>query len=466
MPKVIERIMLLFSDFITVVASFFILITLRKSVGLTVFSDLTLNLALSLFTFGYWFVLFIFFGLYRSWYAQSRLDEIVAILKTVTIGSLLWFILTADIEQDIENPLRSGRLTVFSYWVILVIMLSAGRMALRTFQRKLLEAGIGVRNTLILGWNKIAQSLFDEIKKFPALGYRVIGFVSEGSAPCDGEYNATPVLGSIKQLSQLVKRHRVEEIIIALPGASRKKVVNAITRCDGLPVNLKIVPDLYDIVLGQARTNQLYGFPLIEIMPEMMPAWEKKVKRVIDLAFSIGIIFGLLPLWIIVALAIKLTSRGPVFFRQKRVGKDGKIFTIYKFRSMYRDAEKRTGPVWAEKKDPRITPVGKLIRKLRIDEFPQFINILNGDMSLVGPRPERPYFVKKLKHHIPLYARRFKIKPGITGWAQIKGEYDTTIENVNKKLEYDLFYQENMSLRMDLKIIFNTILTMIRGKGQ
>lgn len=466
MPKGIERILLFLSDFISIVASFLIFLSLRKELGFFVLSEWRLIFILSAITFGYWFIIFFFFGLYRSWYAQSRFDEFVTVLKTVSIGTFIIFLITMEPERDIENPLQSSRFTVISYWFILMLTVSAGRMALRTVQRKLLEAGIGVRNTLILGWNEKAQKLLDDINKFPALGYRVVGFVSVTSQPRELKYHSIPVLGTIKQLSQIVKRFRIEEIIIAFQSGSRKMVINAISRCDGLPVNLKIVPDLYNIVLGQARTNQIYGFPLIEIMPEMMPAWEKKMKRAIDVVFSIFIILGFLPLWILVALAIKMTSRGPIFFQQKRVGKNGEIFTIYKFRSMYEDAEKHTGPVWADKKDLRITPVGWIIRKLRIDEFPQFINILNGDMSLVGPRPERPYFVDKLKRHIPLYSRRFKIKPGITGWAQIKGEYDTTIENVKKKLEYDLFYQENMSLRMDLKIILNTILIMIRGKGQ
>ena len=339
--------------------------------------------------------IFFFFGLYRSWYAQSRFDEFIAIFKTITLGTFVIFLVTFDMERDIENPLRAGRLSVLSYWVILVVMVSIGRMALRTFQRKMLEAGIGVRNTLILGWNESSRKLSDEILKFPALGYKVVGFVSLNPHADKPAHHSLPVLGNIKQISQVVMRYRIEEIIIALKGSTRKKVIDAISRCDTLPVKLKIVPDLYDIILGQARTNQIYGFPLIEIMPEMMPAWEKKGQaRHRCGIFADVVIFSLLPIWILVSLAIKLTSRGPVFFRQKRVGKDGEIFTIYKFRSMYEDAEKRTGPVWAEKKDPRVTPVGRIVRTLRIDEFPQFINILNGDMSLGWTAPGAAVFCR------------------------------------------------------------------------
>ena len=175
---------------------------------------------------------------------------------------------------------------------------------------------------------------------------------------------------------------------------------------------------------------------------------------------------GFFPIWILVAIITKLESRGPVFFKQKRVGQNDRIFEIYKFRSMVNKAEKETGAVWAEENDPRVTLVGNFLRKSRIDEVPQFINILFNEMSLIGPRPERPSIVKRLKYKIPLYTRRNRMKPGITGWAQIKGGYDTSIQDVQKKLEYDLYYLENMSLRMDLKIMLRTLYTMIAGKGQ
>ncbi len=196
-----------------------------------------------------------------------------------------------------------------------------------------------------------------------------------------------------------------------------------------------------------------------------MPVWERKIKRLMDIVFSLIILIVTLPITLIVALAIKLDSEGPVFFKQIRVGKDGKEFKIYKFRSMIKDAEKHTGPIWSTKDDPRITRVGKIIRKFRLDEIPQFINVLRGEMSLVGPRPERPYFVEKLSQEIPLYKRRLKVKPGITGWAQVKHKYDESIEDVKKKLQYDLYYIENISLRMDLKILFRTIFVVMFGKG-
>lgn len=310
--------------------------------------------------------------------------------------------------------------------------------------------------------------MLDELSKFPALGYNVIGFIGEKNFKRHEllSYKNRPLFGNINDIERIIKEENAQELIFALEGSSRRKVMDVVDQCNGLQVNFKIVPDLYDIVIGQARTNQIYGFPLIDIMPQFIPEWERKIKRLMDIVISTVILTVFSPLWLLIALAIKIDSKGPVLYKQKRVGKDGKEFTIYKFRSMIHEAESMTGPRWAEREDARITRIGRLIRPARLDEAPQFLNVLKGEMSLIGPRPERPYFVEKFKHQIPFYSCRLKVQPGITGWAQIKGAYDTSFENVKTKLQYDLFYLENMSLRMDLKILLNTIYVMLMGKGQ
>jgi exopolysaccharide biosynthesis polyprenyl glycosylphosphotransferase len=197
-----------------------------------------------------------------------------------------------------------------------------------------------------------------------------------------------------------------------------------------------------------------------------MAPWEQTAKRLLDLVVALVIVVAGLPMWIATGLAVRLTSRGPAIYRQRRVGQDGRTFTMLKFRTMWTDAEARTGPVMAQKDDPRYTPVGRWLRKTRLDEVPQFWNVLKGEMSLVGPRPERPFFVEKLAKEIPLYNRRHRVKPGITGWAQVKWRYAETVEDTRQKVKFDLFYIENMSLEMDIKILLATIRTALRGEGQ
>jgi len=466
MPKTIEKILLFTSDFLTIHLTFFLWAWLRRKTGHFAETE-TLQLFInSAFVFLFWFLLFLFYGLYRSWYAQSRVDEFVSIFKTVSVGVLVIFILTMEPQRDVEEPLSAGRMLILSYWGMMIATVSTGRLALRTFQRKLLEAGIGARKTLIVGWSDRARELYDQVQQSRALGYRVVGFIDTHQPARPESYKSCPVVGSLREIGEVVAREDVEEILIALEGQFRERVSEVLAQCNGRAVNFKIVPDLYDILTGQVRTSQIYGFPLIEVMPELMLPWEQRVKRLLDIVVSLLVLVTFLPLWIIIGLAIRIDSRGPVFYKQRRVGKNGKLFTMYKFRSMVVGAEAMTGPKWAEKNDPRVTRVGRIIRQLHFDEVPQFMNVLRGDMSLIGPRPERPYFVEKLKAEIPLYARRLKIQPGITGWAQVKGDYDASLEDVKRKLQYDFFYIENMSLRTDFKILLNTLYVMLRGKGQ
>jgi exopolysaccharide biosynthesis polyprenyl glycosylphosphotransferase len=325
--------------------------------------------------------------------------------------------------------------------------------------------GIGRRCAVIVGFNSKAQEVHDQIIEHPALGLDVEAYVAVNHENIGKSYKGIRVKGSLDELLDIVYKNKASEVIIALEKENHDLLVDVISRLENKGIGLKIVPDLYEILSGQARTSQLYGIPLIDIMPELMPEWEKKLKRISDVVISFLILVLTLPMSFFVAIAIKLDSKGPVLFKQERIGMNGKKFKIYKFRSMYQDAEKNTGPVWSTKNDPRVTRVGKILRKLRIDEIPQFVNVLKGEMSLVGPRPERPYFVEQLSGQIPYYQRRLKVRPGITGWAQVKHKYDESIEDVKVKLRYDLFYIENMSLRMDIKILARTILVVLFGKG-
>ena len=390
MSKRIEKILLLGVDLISINFAFFAFINLRSAARMFVEKDFWFLLQLSLIICLFWLLLFLFSGLYQSWYTKSRFDELIAVFKNVSFGIFVIFVLTFEPEQDLTSKPTLGRMLILSYWAMMLLFVGGGRILLHTLQRKLLEAGYGLRNTLIIGWNQSAWELADKLRKYRALGYRPVGFVTTDKKTEDGDYNGLPLLAHLKKLAQAVREHNVTEVILSLGKVPAKRVIEVIGLCEELPVHIKIEPDLYSIVLGQARTQQIYGFPLIEIHPELMPAWEKKVKRLIDLAFAVIGLVVLSPILILFAILIKLDSRGPIFFKQKRVGKNGRVFMIYKFRSMIQDAERYTGPVWAGKADPRITRVGRLMRKTRIDELPQLFNVLLGEMSIVGPRPERP----------------------------------------------------------------------------
>lgn len=418
----------------------------------------------------YWLVWFGLFGLYGMGPSQSRIDELMTLFRSIIVGLLVLFF-AIFIDDEVTESHANSRLLILLYGILMYGFVAFGRLAIRYFQKRLLQAGIGARNTIIVGWSEKAFQLFDMIVKYPALGYKVVGFVKpsvkgrKNPRPTIQKREGVKILGSTRDIATLLRRHSVRDVLIGLDSTEHDQLVDVIHSCNGTEVSMKIMPDLYDIVSGQARISSIYGFPLMEVMPQIMRPWEAAFKRGLDLLVSAAILIVGTPIWLIVAIAIKLDTKGPVLYRQERLGRNGSVFKLYKFRSMAHNAEQKSGPVWARKNDPRVTSVGKFLRRVHLDEAPQFLNVLLGDMSLVGPRPERPYFVQKLAKDIPLYRRRLKVRPGITGWAQVKHKYDESIDDVRTKLKYDLFYIENVSWRLDLKILFNTIYVMILGKG-
>ncbi|MEA3499882.1 MAG: sugar transferase [Candidatus Marinimicrobia bacterium] len=457
---------ILISDIIATFVAFFVTFIFRYKLNifsneaeLYFFDILIPAVVLSLF----WIILFFYYGLYQFPVAPSRTDENLKVLKATFYGVMILFIITFDLYR----PLSITRITLLFYWLSLMFFAILSRSFLISFRRRRLENGIGLSNVLIVGWNPFAFNIFDKIEKFPALGYRVIGFVSLNYTQNNGKkYKNKEVIGGIDSLPQLIEDNNISELVIAFETSNHKRLLDVIDRVGNMDVGLKIIPDMYDIISGQARTNQIYGFPLIDIFPRLMPNWEKVIKRFIDIFMSVFALIIFLPFLLFFGLLIKIDSKGPIFYHQKRIGKNGKEFRIFKLRTMIVDAEKKSGPIWSQKDDPRITRMGRLLRKIRLDEIPQFINVLEGHMSIVGPRPERPIFVDEFSQKIPLYKHRLKMKPGITGWAQIKHKYDESLDDVKEKVQYDLYYLENMSLRLDFKIILNTINIVFSAKGQ
>ena len=418
-----------------------------------------------------WILVFAFFGLYRNLYMISRFDEVVRVGKVVLIGILiLFFLLFVDqIGWDTNRLTRidNNRKNMLVYGLMSFGMVSLNRLIIRSVQKYRVLKGLGLHMDIVVGTGERARSIVEDIHRNRTTGLQVVGFLRPDAQDLTNELVPhDQILGDISQLSEYLTKFGAQDVIVALESGQNEQIIKVIDQINIPDVSVKILPDFYQMIIGLNRTNQIFGLPLIDILPDPMPSWEKGTKRIFDLVFSILILVIAAPVMLIVALLIRLTSSGPAIFAQERVGRFGKPYTMYKFRTMKQNAEKETGPVWAKENDPRITPLGKWLRKTRIDELPQLFNVIKGEMSFVGPRPERAHFVEQFKKQIPLYARRLNVRPGITGWAQVKWKYDASLEDVKEKTKYDLFYVENMSLRMDFKILFNTLITVVTGKGQ
>jgi exopolysaccharide biosynthesis polyprenyl glycosylphosphotransferase len=409
-------------------------------------------------TFG-WMVIYLLRGMYRTLYGQGTIDILFDVAKASVVGVFIIFLVTIDLRR----PLSPSRVVLMSYWTFLILFTGGGRIIIRQIQRRLLAQGIGLRKALIVGFNERAQAFLKQVNRVSDIGYDIRGFINGNVGE---EYLGVRVISGIDDLENMVVKHGIRQVILAPAPSEREQIPTIISRLANLRVGIKILPDLTDSLFGHVRTAQVRGVPLIDVFPDLLSPWERTFKRLLDILASFAVLVLGSPFFAIIVALIKIDSRGPILYSQKRVGRGGKIFTLFKFRSMVQDAEAKTGPKWAERGDPRITHIGKILRKLHLDEFPQFINVLKGDMSLVGPRPERPAFVDEFRGSIPLYERRLNVKPGITGWAQVKHKYDESLTDVKDKLQYDLFYLENMSVALDLKIILSTVGIVVRGGGQ
>ncbi|RMF07115.1 MAG: sugar transferase [Candidatus Neomarinimicrobiota bacterium] len=409
-----------------------------------------------------WIGLFLLGNLYRGEFTTSRVIEFETILK-ITFSVVALIILLQSLTV-VQTPFPPPAL--FRYWFWFTAALLLFRMVVRTTQKALLKRGVGREHTVIIGCNPRGYQAAETMSQQYIQGYDLVGFIQAADDPEPGEPPPLPVLGSEPDLQHILQQHHISDVVLALDKPDTQRLMNVIAGINGSPVTVKIVPGLYDVISGLARTEQIVGLPLLEVNMNLESWYLQRFKRILDLIIALPLGLVALPLALVVAAAVKLDSPGPVLYRQVRVGRRGSPFTIYKFRSMVKDAEQLTGPVWSEEDDPRITKVGRILRRFRLDELPQLWNVVKGDMSLVGPRPERPYFVEKLMQEFPFYARRLRVRPGITGWAQIKHPYDRNITDVRQKLKYDFYYLENISLNLDLKILVSTVWVMITGRGR
>ncbi|MGM0589913.1 MAG: sugar transferase [Bacteroidota bacterium] len=410
----------------------------------------------------YWILVLAGGGMYTNVFLISRLDETIRLLKSSFVGILLLFF---AVTVSTESLLLDASTIVLKYWITVFASLLLGRLTLRTTQRLLAKRSLNLRKAIVVGTSQQAKDVVETIRQHPTLGVSITGFVQGPESSLTQRSTEISMLGNYTELPTLIAEHNVTDVIITERPDHEEEWLQLLDILDIPGLSIKILPDFYQQIQGLNKTNQIFGLPLIDIMTDPMPVWEKVVKRIMDVVIALLILMVTLPLQIIIAILIKITSQGPAIYKQQRVGRFGKPFTMYKFRTMKANAESESGPVWAKEDDPRITAVGHWLRKFRLDELPQFVNVLKGEMSLVGPRPERPHFVDQFKQEIPLYTRRLRVRPGITGWAQVKWKYDSDMEDVKEKIRYDLFYLENRSLRMDLKILVNTFVTVLRARG-
>jgi exopolysaccharide biosynthesis polyprenyl glycosylphosphotransferase len=318
---------------------------------------------------------------------------------------------------------------------------------------------------VLIGTRERLAELLVDLRDEPAWGYDVLGVVEVGASDTPQASLGVARLGSIDDVPAVLRAVRPREVLVTMDHTDHDALLKVTAQAADEGALVRIVPDLYEIFSGQARTQQIYGSPLIEVSPELMQPWEEVAKRTMDIVVSLLILVLGLPVWLLTALVVKLSSKGPMFFVQDRVGKNGSVFRMAKFRSMYTDD--RRGPTWTDENDPRVTPFGRFIRKTHLDEIPQLWNVLNGEMSLVGPRPEQPHYVEKFTQMLPYYRRRHKVRPGVTGWWQVKVKSNPeSLEEIKNRLRYDFFYIENMSFKLDLEIMVRTVFVMLRGHGR
>ncbi len=411
-----------------------------------------------------WVLLYTIFDSYKDIYRISRMSTIFKTLFLSLVGVLVIFfaILLNDWIWAYEAY----------YWLAMVLFLLhffttlIFRMTILTVAANQLKAGKVGYNTLIIGGNKTAVDLYQEIASLKdRIGYKFKGFVDSNGSSTNELLDHLDLLGKIEDIPKIIKEQEIEEVIIAIETSDHKKLKGILSTLYDYNVVIKIIPDMYDILLGSVKMNHVYGAVLIEIYPEIMPLWQRLVKRIMDIVASVLGLLLLSPLLLYIIIRVRLSSNGPIFYWQERIGLHGTPFYIVKFRSMYTDAE-NAGPQLSQDNDARCTPWGAVMRKWRLDELPQFWNVIKGEMSLVGPRPERRFFIDQIVEQAPHYKQLLKVRPGITSWGQVKYGYASNVEEMLQRLRYDILYIENMSLILDIKILMYTVLTIVQGRGK
>jgi exopolysaccharide biosynthesis polyprenyl glycosylphosphotransferase len=401
---------------------------------------------------------FAFSRLYRLTRGPSRIDEFYSILASTTVGTLMGVAISSLLFKNSPLELNYSRGMIFYGWGFTIAFVTVGRMMHAQVRARLRRHGWGRDRVLIVGTGDVGRMIFQKIQSNPGLGYEVVGFViaSDSQETLVG----VPVLGHAGDLALIIDDHQVDEVIIALPEITHQEILMMISECERGKVTVKVFPDVFQFMASQMSIGDLGGLPLLTVRDVALRGWRRAAKRLMDIVGAACGLIVISPLMMLMAALIKLDSRGPVFYAQERMGLDARPFQILKLRSMRQDAEVR-GPGWPTEDDPRVTRLGRIIRRIDVDELPQLINVLIGEMSLVGPRPERPVYVNRFRRSIPRYMDRHWEKAGMTGWAQVNGLRGDT--SIVERTKYDLWYIENWSLLLDIKILIRTIFNLSRS---
>ncbi|TAK35306.1 MAG: undecaprenyl-phosphate glucose phosphotransferase [Chloroflexota bacterium] len=402
-------------------------------------------------------VVFFAAGLYRPKRSNSRMDEVYGVFTSFSITSVATMAISAFISGDFNY----SRALLGLSWLVGVALIVVFRWTLHFARAFARSHGLGGVNVLLVGSGDMARFIIQNIRQSPGLGYRPIGIVSR-QVPDARRIEGVPVLGDVEMVGDLIQKYRIGELIIAEPDLSRGEILEIVARCEKSQVSIRVFPDVFQIMTSGVGISDLNGLPMVSVRDLALRGWNLTIKRGMDLVVSCVMMVLLSPLLLLLALLVKVTSPGgSVFYVQERVGLDGKPFPCMKFRTMRPNAEAATGPVWASQSDPRRTPLGGFMRRYSLDELPQFINVLLGEMSVVGPRPERQFFVEKFSQIVPRYQERHKEKAGITGWAQIHGLRGNS--SIEERTAFDLWYVENWTPWLDIRIMLGTLIAALRG---
>jgi Undecaprenyl-phosphate glucose phosphotransferase len=447
-------VLLIANDLSMTAVAFYLAYLLRQvtpaAVNIAPFGDYVAMMVIQTITM---LVVYFFSRLYDLKRSVPRIDELYRISAATAIGIIVTIAFTSLLLKNSALELDFPRVMVVYAWLLTVVLVTVGRTLLILARNFIRRRGYWTDRLLIVGTGDVGRMILQKIRQMPRLGYSVVGFV-DGETASGLEIMGVPVLGGLDDIPDLISEHEIQEVIIGRPELSHQELLAILSRCERGQVGIKIFPDLFQIIATELSIGDLGGLPLLSVRDVALRGWRLTLKRAVDLVGSAVLLVLSSPVLMLVALAIKLDSPGPVFYAQERMGLDARPFWCLKFRSMRTDAEK-DGPGWTTENDPRVTRLGAFIRRASIDELPQLINVLVGEMSLVGPRPERPVYVEQFRRSIPRYMDRHREKAGMTGWAQVNGLRGDT--SIAERTKYDLWYIENWSLWLDLRIFVRTI---------